>query len=237
MKDSYSLDLDEAGLDDAFDLHHGAYKRIFGRFGVEAVDVQASSGAMGGSGSIEFMVRSPAGEDWIVTCDRCDYRSNQEKATSHLADPGDPVESGDPVRFATPGLRTIKSLAEAFPDTAMADRQIKTLVYVIDGRPALVLLRGDHDLLEQKLLDATGGANIRPADGEQIVELLGAQPGSLGAVGVDGVRIVADHALAGRRGMVTGANEDDWHLQSGPSNSGRASRSATSSSSEPSIRW
>ena len=114
-------------------------------------------------------------------------------------------------RFPTPGLRTIKALAEAHPDLAPPDRQIKTLVYVLDGEHVLVLLRGDHDLQEQKLLDATGAVEARAATPEEIRPLLGADPGSLGSVGVDGLRIVADESLRGRVNMVTGANEDDWH--------------------------
>ncbi len=212
MKDSYSLDLDGPGLDVSFDRHHDAYVAIFQRCGLEAVDVEASSGAMGGSQSVEFMVRSPAGEDWIVTCDSCDYRANLERATSALTPPSDPESVGPPERFPTPGLRTIKALAEAHPDRAAADRQIKTLVYLLDGVITLVLMRGDHDLQEQKLQDSTGAIDIRPAHAEEIRAALGADPGSLGAVGVTQHPIIADHALEGRRGMVTGANQDDWHL-------------------------
>lgn len=212
MKDSYSLDIDAPGLDLGFDKHRGAYKRIFSRLGMDAVDVQASSGAMGGSESVEFIVKSSAGEDWIVTCESCDYRANVEKATSALetVDDGSPSELA---RYATPGLRTIKALAAAHPDVARADRQIKTLVYYLENEPVFVLLRGDHDLQEQKLLDAAGvGEDIRPAQPEEIVELLGASPGSLGAVGVFDLRIFADDALRGRFNLTTGANEDDWHL-------------------------
>jgi prolyl-tRNA synthetase family II len=212
MKDSYSLDIDLPGLDSGFDKHRNAYKRIFARMGLKAFDVEASSGAMGGSESVEFVVRSEAGEDWIVTCESCDYRANREKATSALA----PVDDGDLrdlERFPTPGLRTIKSLAEAHPDLAAPDRQIKSLVYFLDNQPVLVLLRGDHDLEEQKLLDATGvGEGIRPAQPEEIKPLLGANPGSLGAVDVENLQIVADEALRGRHNMTTGANDDDWHL-------------------------
>lgn len=213
MKDSYSLDVDRAGLDAAFTAHHAAYRRIFARLGLAAVDVEASSGSMGGSESVEFMVRSPAGEDWIVTCATCGYRANRERATSRIAPVVDPESPGPPERLATPGLRTIRDLAAAHPELASPERQIKTLVYVLDGAPALVLLRGDHDLQEQKLADATGTAVVRPAHPDEIRALLGASPGSLGAVGVRGVRVVADRALAGRRGMVTGANEDGWHLR------------------------
>ncbi len=212
MKDSYSLDIDLPGLDSGFAKHRSAYKRIFSRIGLEAFDVEASSGAMGGSESVEFIVRSEAGEDWIVTCENCDYRANREKATSALAE----VDDGAPrdlERFPTPGLRTIRSFAEAHPDLAAPDRQIKSLVYFLDEKPVLVLLRGDHDLEEQKLLDATGiGEGIRPALPDEIKPILGADPGSLGAVGVENIQIVADEALRGRHNMATGANENDWHL-------------------------
>ncbi len=210
MKDSYTLDIDHAGLDAGFEKHRGAYQRIFSRMGLEAVGVEASSGAMGGSESVEFMVRSEAGEDWIVTCANCDYRANVERATSAVA----PVEDGereDLGRFPTPGLRTIKALAGAHSEIAAPDRQIKTLVYLLDGEQVLVLLRGDHNLQEQKLLDATAAVEARAATPEEIRELLGADPGSLGAVEVDGLKIVADEALRGRFNLVTGANEDDWH--------------------------
>lgn len=211
MKDSYSLDIDRPGLDESFIKHHGAYQRVFSRLGMSAVDVEASSGAMGGSESVEFVVRSDAGEDWIVTCEDCDYRANLEKATSSLEIVEDP-ETSDLEKFPTPGLRTIKSLADAHPDLAAPDRQIKSLVYFLDGEPVVALLRGDHDLQEQKLLDACGvGEDIRAATADEIVDLLGASPGSLGAVGATGLKIVADSALQGRVGMVTGANEDDWH--------------------------
>lgn len=210
MKDSYTLDIERSGLDSGFDKHRGAYFRIFRRCGLDPVDVEASSGAMGGSESVEFMMRSDAGEDWIVTCGNCDYRANVERATSAAV----AVEDGEPGeldRFPTPGLRTIKKLAAAHPDLAPPDRQVKTLVYALDGELALVLLRGDHDLQEQKLLDATAAVEAKPATPEEIRELLGADPGSLGAVGVNGVRVIADEALRGRANLVTGANEDDWH--------------------------
>ncbi len=211
MKDSYSLDIDESGLDSGFHKHHDAYKRIFGRMGVMAVDVQASSGAMGGTESVEFIVRSDAGEDWIVTCDQCDYRANLEKATSVVEEIEDgPSQVLD--RYATPGLRTIKALAETHPELAEPKKQIKSLVYYLDGEPILVLLRGDQDLQEQKLLDALGvGEDMRSAQPDEIYELLGAHPGSLGAVGVENLRVVADNSLQGRANMTTGANEDDWH--------------------------
>ncbi|HEX6300727.1 MAG TPA: proline--tRNA ligase [Acidimicrobiia bacterium] len=212
MKDSYTLDIDRAGLDTGFDKHYEAYKRIFARMGLDAVDVEASSGAMGGSESKEFIVRSVAGEDWIVTCATCDYRANLEKATSDL-EKIDDGESEDLERFPTPGLRTIATLAQAHPDIAAPERQVKTLVYLLDGEPVLALLRGDHDLQEQKLLDAAAASEGRPAQAEEIRELLGADPGSLGGVGVDDLRVFADLSLQGRSNLTTGANEDDWHFR------------------------
>ena len=214
MKDSYSLDVDRTGLDVAFDLHHRAYVAIFGRCGLQALDVVASSGAMGGSESVEFMVASPAGEDWIVTCDGCDHRANLERAESVIPPVDDGPSQGETELLPTPGIRTIRALAEAHPGLAGPKRQIKTLVYMVDGQLTLVLLRGDHELLEQKLVDTLGVANLRPAARDEIREALGADPGSLGAVGVEHLPVIADRALAGRRNMVTGANRDDWHLSS-----------------------
>jgi prolyl-tRNA synthetase len=212
MKDSYSLDRDVPGLGRSFQLHFEAYRRIFERCGLDPVAVEASSGAMGGSESIEFMVISEAGEDWIASCTQCGYAANVEKATSNLAPVQDPTDSKQVERFPTPEVRTIEDLA-VFPGGAPAERQIKTLVYVIDGEATLVLLRGDHALSEPKLAEATAAPDLRPAHPEEIRAALGASAGSLGAVEVQGLRILADEALRGRRHMTTGANRDDFHLR------------------------
>jgi prolyl-tRNA synthetase len=211
MKDSYSFDLDPAGLDRSFDLHYEAYSRIFERLGVPAIAVEASSGTMGGSTSVEFMCPSDAGEDLVVRCPSCGYAANIEKATSIVPRIDDGQGLAEPERFATSAARTIEDLARDFD--APAERQIKTLVYVIDGQLTLVLLRGDHNLVEQKLVDLTGVPTLRPAHPDEIREALGASPGSLGAVGVAGPRVIADEALRGRRDMFTGANVDDFHLR------------------------
>ena len=210
MKDSYSFDLDDAGLDHAFETHRAAYTRIFERLSLDAIAVQASSGMMGGTGSVEFMVASPAGEDDIARCRGCDYAANVERATSALAPVDDGETSGELVRFPTPGVRTIAAL-EAVEGGAPAHRQIKTMVMVLDGSITLALVRGDHQLNVQKLADGTGAVDIRPAEAAETFESLGAHPGSLGAVGVKDLPIVADHALRGRHNLATGANEDDWH--------------------------
>ena len=211
MKDSYSFDLDPAGLDVSFDRHRAAYFRIFERLGMPVIAVEASSGAMGGRDSTEFMCPSEAGEDLVAHCPNCGYAANVEKATSRLAEVADGPGLPAPERFATPGVRTIEDLVRGYD--APADRQIKTLVYVVDGKLTLVLMRGDHTLNEQKLADATAAATLRPAHPEEIREALGALPGSLGAVEVTSLPVIADEALRGRRDMVTGANADDFHLR------------------------
>ncbi|MHB1875931.1 MAG: proline--tRNA ligase [Streptosporangiaceae bacterium] len=213
MKDSYSFDVDEAGLDASFEAHRTAYERIFARLGIPAIAVEASSGSMGGSDSVEFMCPSPAGEDRVATCPSCGYAANLEKATSALPEVADPAPGelpAAPERLATPGVRTIEDLVTRHG--LAADRQIKTLVQVIDGRLTLVLLRGDHPLSDQKLIDATGAVSVRAAQPEEISAALGALPGSLGAVGVTGYPVLADLALRGRRAMATGANVDEVHL-------------------------
>ena len=210
MKDSCSFDLDDAGLDRSFDLHHDAYQRIFRRLDLDALPVEASSGAMGGSASIEFMVESSAGEDDVAICGGCGYSANVERATSALPEVENRSCGDAPERFATPGIRTIAALAEAGHP---AVHQVKTLVYRVDGTLTLILLRGDHPFLEQKFVDATGAIEVVSADGDEIRAALGASPGSLGAVGVTNLTIYADEALRSRSGMTTGANEDDVHLE------------------------
>ncbi len=210
MKDSYSFDVDEAGLDVSFDRHRGAYERIFARLGIPAFAVEASNGTMGGTDSLEFMCPSEAGEDLVATCAACGYAANLEKATAALAAIEDEPGPAQPARLATPGVRTIDDLANKHG--IEPERQIKTLVQVIDGTMTLVLLRGDHPLADQKLIDATLANQVRPARPDEIQAALGALPGSLGAVGVTGLPVIADEALRGRRDMATGANTDDVHL-------------------------
>ncbi|WP_026415157.1 proline--tRNA ligase [Actinomadura oligospora] len=216
MKDAYSFDADQDGLDASFEAYKAAYARIFERLGIPAIPVEASNGTMGGTDSTEFACPAEVGEDTVVHCPSCGYAANVETAVSRLAETGD-TEIGDedgrdaPEAFDTPGVRTIEDLASGFG--ASADRQIKTLVHLLDGKLTLVLLRGDHALNEQKLLDATGATEIRAAEPDEIRDALGALPGSLGAVGVTGLPVLADEALRGRRNMFTGANRDGVHLR------------------------
>jgi prolyl-tRNA synthetase len=221
MKDAYSFDVDRAGLDKSFSDQREAYKKIFTRCGLQFLIVEASSGAMGGTESNEFMARTPAGEDLIVSCPNCGYAANLEKATSRLTEITDEAGPTAPEEFPTPGVRTIEDLV-TFPGGAEESRQIKSLVFIatIDGepRPVLVLLRGDHQLHETKLADSLRAIAVRPAHPEEISDLLGASAGSLGGVGAKNksggkLRIVADSALKNRRNMTTGANKDDHHLR------------------------
>lgn len=213
MKDSYSFDLDAAGLDAAYDKHFKAYNRIFSRCGLEFMAVEAHSGAMGGSQSHEFMVLSEAGEDFVAVAKETGYAANLEKAISLAQAPAQPDVEGDfaPEEFHTPRKKTIAEVAAftGLPESS----QMKSLVMVADEKPLLVLLRGDHSLSETKLEGLTGAREIRPAHPHEILEWFGAEAGSLGPIGVTAMRIVADKALRGRRNMICGANKDDFHLK------------------------
>jgi prolyl-tRNA synthetase len=212
MKDAYSFDVDAAGLDARYEDQRRAYERIFGRCGLDFVTVQAHSGAMGGSGSQEFMVRTDAGEDLVAACPRCRYAANTETATSRL--PGAADEPGPPAveKFPTPGVVTIEALAQP-PYGVAADRQLKTLVYVAGEKPVLAVVRGDQELNEAKLQTATGASAVRPAHPEEIPPLMGARAGSLGAVRFTRAPVLIDSSLVHRKDMVTGANEDGFHLR------------------------
>jgi prolyl-tRNA synthetase len=220
MKDAYTFDVDRAGLDKSFSDQRGAYIKIFTRCGLDYLIVEASSGSMGGSESNEFIAPSPAGEDFIVRCRNCGYAANLEKAVSRLASIADEAGPAAPEEFPTPGVRTIEDLT-TFPGGAEASRQIKSLVFIatIDGeqRPVLVLMRGDHQLHEIKLTDSLRATNVRPAHPDEIRELLGALPGSLGPIGArqrsPSLFIIADKSLQHRKNMTTGANKDDWHIR------------------------
>ena len=215
MKDSYSFDLDKKGLDEAFEAHRQAYVKIFGRCGLKTVQVDAHSGAMGGSGSTEFMVATDAGEDLIASCESCGYAANTEKAESR-------VETQDKYKaagaspgleeFATPGVTTIEALSRP-PYGVAADQQLKTLIYVGDEQPLIAIVRGDDQLNEAKLQTASGAQILRPAHPEEIQKWLGAKPGSLGGVGLDKLRVFLDSRLVALSGLVTGANKDGFHLR------------------------
>ncbi len=211
MKDSYTFDLTPAGLDAAYEKHYQAYRRIFDRCGLDYVVVEAHSGAMGGSQSHEFMVVSDAGEDFVITGPN--YAANLEKAVSIPKPPvgEDPPGDHEPEEFHTPGKKTIGEVAgfTGLPETS----QMKSLVMMADDTLILVMVRGDHHLSDTKFASVTGATEVRPAHPEEIREHFGADPGSLGPVGVKKIRILADEALRGRRNMIAGANKNDHHLR------------------------
>jgi prolyl-tRNA synthetase len=213
MKDSYTFDMDQAGLDLAYDRHYRTYCRIFERCGLEYTAVEAHSGAMGGSQSHEFMVASDAGEDLVAICQSCGYSANLEKAASTPTAPAAADPAGDlaPEEFHTPGRKSIAEVAAftGLPETS----QMKSLVLVADGKAVLVLLRGDHQLSETKFAAIVNDPEFRPARPEEIREWFGADAGSLGPVGVTNMPILADRALSGRRNMIAGANKNDYHLR------------------------
>ncbi|HUI55400.1 MAG TPA: proline--tRNA ligase [Bryobacteraceae bacterium] len=213
MKDSYTFDMDTAGLDAAYEKHYRAYCRIFERCGLKYLVVEAHSGAMGGSQSHEFMVASDAGEDLVAVCPGCGYAANLEKAVAAPSPPlaADPEGKLAPEAFHTPDRKTIADVAEftGLPETS----QMKSLVLVADGKPMLVMLRGDHQLSAAKFGVVANDPEFRPAFPEEIQEWFGAGAGSLGPVGVMNMPILADLALEGRRNMIAGANRDHYHLR------------------------
>lgn len=210
MKDSYSFDADEAGLERSYEAHSRAYARIFDRAGITWYRVESDVGMMGGSGAHEYMAPSPAGEDVVARSADGGYAANVELAVSVAADPAFDDAPGAPEEFATPGIGAIDQLAEltGLPPAALA----KSVVVVSDAGPVLAMVRGEHQVHEKKLARIIGPH--RAAHPEEIREWFGAEPGSLGPVGVDPgtVRIVADPTL--RTGhYVTGANRDGFHLR------------------------
>ena len=211
MKDSYSFDRDEAGLEESYQLHIKAYDAIFDRSGLEWYRVEADVGMMGGSGAHEYMAPCAAGENDVALSDS-GYAANVEVASGEAAArrraARAPLDAPEPVE--TPGATTIEAVAGMLGVPAGA--LIKALPVIVDGRgPVLVLVRGDHRLNEIKLQNALG-APARPAEAEEVRERFGTEPGYIGPVGAR-VDVLADEALRGLRGLVTGANEPDLHLR------------------------
>jgi prolyl-tRNA synthetase len=214
MKDAYSFDTTDENAMASYKKMYDAYARIFARCGLKAFAVEADTGVIGGNYSHEFMVPAETGENDVVYCEACGYAANIEKATSGIPKTAARDAGGAPEKFATPGVVTIEALSKA-PYSVPANRQIKTLVYIADSKPVIILVRGDDQLNETKLMAKIGAVAVRPATPEEIVPLLGARPGSLGAVvnvPVD-VKVLADDRLQGANDMTTGANEDGFHLK------------------------
>jgi len=214
MKDAYSFDATDEGAMESYRRMYEAYTRIFTRCGLRNFPVEADTGVIGGNYSHEFMVPAETGENDVVYCEACGYAANIEKAISALP-PTALRDAAVPEKIPTPGVVTIEALSKE-PYKIPANRQVKTLVYIADGKPLLILVRGDDQLNETKLMARTGATAARPATAEEIFALLGAHPGSLGAVSStlrQPVSILADERLRGANDMTTGANEDGFHLR------------------------
>lgn len=210
MKDSYSLDKSWEDLDKSYNAHAEAYKRIFTRCGLKYFIVGASSGAMGGTGSQEFMIDSEFGEDTTVLCPKCGYAANMEIATSNVPKV-ERTEKTDPLKeIHTPNIKTIDELV-AFLKVDHS-KFAKSLVYRYNGEPILILMMGNDQLNESKLLTALGGGEIKPMNAEELFALTGADAGSIGPVGLKGFQIIADRRLEGANGLISGANKNDYHL-------------------------
>ena len=208
MKDAYSFDRDEAGLEESFRRHSGAYKRIFERCGIEAIEVAAESGIMGGSGSQDFLAPAGSGENTLVLCENGDYAADLEIAAGVPSAPDFPPELEAPEEVETPGQGTIEGVSEFLGVDSRATA--KAMPVVAGDKLVLALVRGDDRLNEMKLL-AELGENFRPAEAEEIREAFGAGGGSIGPVGAK-VEVIADETL--RKGQyVVGANRDDAHLR------------------------
>ena len=232
MKDSYSFDIDAAGLDVSYKKHYEAYCRIFDRCGLKYMVVEADSGAMGGKESHEFMVRTPAGEDLIVSCESCNYAANMEKATSKLAGVEDLTleGGGESIEVHTPGMKTIEDVARFLG--VSPKNKIKTLALMAEEsdpktkkkklRPIVLLMRGDHQMNEAKLAVAVGGKPTRPMDEDEITTLFHSPAGFLGPFGIEWAKdlkdinrpiLLVDRALEGRKNLISGANKEDYHLK------------------------
>jgi prolyl-tRNA synthetase len=214
MKDAYSFDTTDEGAMASYKKMYDAYTRIFARCGLKAFPVEADTGVIGGNYSHEFMVPAETGENEVAFCEGCGYAANIEKATSGIPKTAAREIGAAIEKFATPGVVTIEALSKE-PYKVPANRQIKTLIYIADSKPIIILIRGDDQLNETKLLAKTGAVAARPATVEEILPLLGAKPGSLGAVvnvPAD-VKVFADERLHGANDMTTGANEDGFHFK------------------------
>jgi prolyl-tRNA synthetase len=232
MKDSYSFDIDAAGLDVSYKKHRETYQRIFDRCGLKYMVIEADSGAMGGSQSEEFMVRTPAGEDQVVSCDQCNYAANMEKATSKLGTVEDLAPEGDgkPLEVHTPGQKTIEDVARFLG--VSPKNKIKTLALMADEKDAktgklksraiVLLMRGDHQMNEAKLSSAVGGKETRPMQEEEIKALFHSPAGFLGPIGIEWAKdlkdvdrpiLLVDKALENRKNLIAGANKEDYHLK------------------------
>ncbi len=208
--DSCSFDVDREGLEKSYGAHDDAFRHILDRCAIGYVSIAAGPGTGVGDTGQRFMARTDAGKDFVLACS-CGYASNLETADSRLPDIEDTPGPEEPRPVHTPGRKTIAEIAD-FLGVPPA-HQIKSLVYVVDDKPHLLLVRGDHQLSETKLMAAVDSVRVRPAGPDEIRAAFGAEAGSLGPVGVESMPVLADLELKGRANLTCGANRDDYHLQ------------------------
>ncbi len=209
MKDSYTFDRSFEELDKGYEKHREAYKKIYSRSGLKFFIVGASSGAMGGTGSQEFMVESQDGEDTCALCDNCGYAATLEVASSAIAPLGRVDGSAKPEEIYTPNIKTIDQLADFLK--IPSGRLAKSLVYKVDDTPVLVLMSGNDQLNEAKLTTALGKSASAMAP-EELAKYTGANAGSIGPLGLKKFRIIADKRLEDANELISGANRDDYHI-------------------------
>ncbi|MDK9709289.1 MAG: proline--tRNA ligase [Desulforhopalus sp.] len=210
MKDAYSFDISDAAAEISYRKMYDAYKRIFTRCGLDFRAVQADSGAIGGSFSHEFMVLAKTGEDTIVVCNNCDYAANMEKAVVSLRESTSKEPLAEMAKIETPGKRKVGAVCEFLG--IGPERLVKTLVFIADGKPVAVLVRGDREVEEVKLKNLLGVADVAMAEDLEVFNATGVPTGYLGPVGI-AIRIVADQEVAAMQNFYTGANEKNYHLQ------------------------
>ncbi len=216
MKDAYSFDVDDAGASEAYQKMYDAYCRIFERCGLRYRAVQADSGAIGGNFSHEFMVLADTGEDTIVICKDCEYAANMEKAEVKLRGGKADAALLDMEKVETPGKRKVNSVCEFMQISP--SQLVKTMVYLADGEPVAVLLRGDREVEEVKLANLLGAVEVEIAEDKQVFDATGVPTGYLGPVGIS-IKVVADQEVMTMTNFVVGANEKNYHLKN--VNSGR----------------
>ncbi|MBI4367925.1 MAG: proline--tRNA ligase [Candidatus Omnitrophica bacterium] len=211
MKDAYSFDVDEAGLEKNYQLMYDTYLRIFKRLGLAVDSVAADPGIMGGNMSHEFMVRSPYGEDRIATCEGCHYLASRDIAARAIPKTKPRASSRKLEAFDTPNLKTIEEISNSF--RLKPDQLIKTIFYVADGKPVAACVRGDHEVHEGKLRKLLGAQEIRLARPDEIERASQAPVGFTGPVGLKNVKMIADGDLISGSDFVAGANRKDQHLR------------------------
>ncbi len=210
MKDAYSFDIDQAGLDRSYNAMAKAYRRIFDRCGLETIPVQADSGNMGGSASEEFMVASEVGEETLLICGKCEYRANSEKAEYKRPEPQKPAAPEELKEVNTPGVKTIDDLVKFFG--CEEDRFLKSIIYMSDGKPVMVVVPGSREVNEHKLANYLGSVELHLTTDDVIENVTGAPVGFAGPVTKRDIRIVYDVSVKDIANAVAGANKKDTHF-------------------------